>query len=181
MSEELLLANYRSLLLLDQTTDAIPARHELLLVPGPILDKCQPLDRRAVDKTPETAIVGTIAIVSHDEIVVWWHSNQWHVVTWAGSDVAILVDSFGRQVPLAIHVNAFVADLNSVSGQANNALNEITTLEIRLVFIFGKLEDDNVVALRIVDGDDGLFDEGRLDAINHNLYVARDNFLLPQP
>src|SRR5210317_1253269 len=63
VSEEFLLVNYKSLLLLDQTTDTTPTRHELLFVPGPVLDKCHPLDRRAVDKTPKTTVVGTIAIV----------------------------------------------------------------------------------------------------------------------
>ncbi len=134
-----------------QTADAIPARHELLLIPGPVLDKGQPLDRRAIDKTPETAVVRTVAIVAHDKIIVRRHFDQRHVVAWTGSDVAILVDRLRCNVSIAINIDVFVANLDAVAGQAYDTLDKITAFEIGFVFIFGKFEDDDISTLRVAN------------------------------
>jgi hypothetical protein len=43
--EALLFAKYKQSRLFDRTADATPAWHELLFVPGPVLDKSHPFDR----------------------------------------------------------------------------------------------------------------------------------------
>ena len=153
----------QAVVLLKQLPEPVPAHTKIVLVPGPIDNKGLAFDRHQIDKTPETTVVGEVAVVSHHEQPVLGHADRSQVV--AGLDAAVVnfgVLENGMSIvdQLTIDEKLLVADLHNIAGNTDDALDEI------LAGIFGKLEDDNVVALRIVDGDDGLFDEGRLDAID---------------
>ena len=115
--------------------------------------KALPFNRQEIDKPPETAVIGKIAVVAHDKKFAFGNGDRPQVIPGlhpAGKYFRIFVDGMAVFYGFAIDNQLLVSNLDSIPRQPDHPLDEI------LAGVFGELEYDNIPPLRVVDGDNGL-------------------------
>src|SRR6266545_7735089 len=126
-------------------TQPPPAEPMPLPVPGPVDQEGLAADLLALDEAPVAAVLGVVAVVTHDEIRAGGNAHRLagirvatvcgqRRVEGAGTHVRLVLD-------LAVQPDAVVAHLDRVAADADDALDEVAGFVVRV------LEDDDVAAL----------------------------------
>ena len=103
--------------LLDQLADT-PPTYPPVIVPRPVLDKGETFDFFLLDETPETAVIGAVPVVAHDEVGALGDLDRAEGIPgilFFRDDILFLVYLMGVLVELAVYVDLFIESLHRVT------------------------------------------------------------------
>src|SRR5213080_1172595 len=134
----------RVALLVDQTTEAIPANPAVGAVPGPVDDERLALDVGERDRPPEARVVALVAVVAHHEDGAGRHAVRAVVLPAAGHPARRRKGGV-RVVPwLPVDVDLLAPHLDRLPADGDDTLDEVLRAVLR------PDEDDHVAGARLV-------------------------------
>ncbi len=143
-------------------SDTIPADAVILMVPGPVDDQRLAQDFFHRDKPPEPAAVTLVPVVPHDEEGIFRNRDRSEVVAGldrSGDDQVVHINPVGVAPGEAVQDDLLVPDLDGVSRQADQALDEI------LRPVFGIDENHDITPFGRPDRDKSGADQRQSDPI----------------
>ena len=91
----------------------------------------------------------------------------YEVITTAGNDTPpLLVDRLRRHIGLSVDENLLIANLHGIAGEPNDPLDEVTALPEGLAAILRELENDDIGAFRLANGQKTPVHSWYLHAVN---------------
>src|SRR5262249_25317645 len=112
----------------NQACKPLPALPTIAPIPRPVDQESFTSDVVHIHKSPETAIVAPVAIVTHDEKMVFWHFCGTVIIT-TGRQNVLRVVTFEMRVRilhlLAVDIYFLAADFHCISSDADNSLDKI--------------------------------------------------------
>ena len=123
----------------------MPSDAATFLIPGPVNEKDLPRNLFTPNISEKSTVEALVTIVSQDKVRVIRHSDWTKVISRANfTDVDTCINALGIGGIInrcLIHINCLVANLDGVSWESTNTLDEL------FGFVFGKLKDNNIPRL----------------------------------
>jgi hypothetical protein len=123
-------------------------RERTEVIHGPIGKNGAAINELAGNRPKNSGIVGTDAMVAHDEITVLGNFHRAEV-----GDVAILRRDVRLGDQLPVHIEQAAADIHGFAGQADDSLDELFGAVQRIP------EDNHVAAVNVLEAVDKFVDE----------------------
>jgi len=140
----------------------VPSYVVCITVPRPVNQYRLAQHGFQIDKPPKSAVIALIAIISHDKKRMGGNNDRSEIIPGlyaCGEIIGIRVNPMIMVQQLMVDINFFIADLNDISGNADDPLDKI------LAGIFGKFKHHNIPAFRVCDVYEGGLQKWNLNPV----------------